>query len=46
MALLGDFGGFNGSMVLFPMIIMSHFSAIMYKLAITKELPIRKKDRP
>ena len=46
MTLLGDFGGFNGSMIMLPMFIMSHFSAIMYKFAITKELPIKKKDRP
>ena len=46
MTLLGDFGGFNGSMVMLPMVIMSHFSAIMYKLAITRELPVKKKGRP
>ena len=45
MTLLGDFGGFNGSMVMIPTFLMSYISSIMYKLAITVDMPIKKKGR-
>ena len=46
MTLLGDFGGFNGSMVMIPTFLMSYISSIMYKLAITEDMPIKRKGRP
>ena len=44
MTLIGDVGGFNGAMVLLPTYLMSYFSFIMYKLAITEEMPVKKKE--
>ena len=40
----GDVGGFNGAMVLLPTYLMSYFTSMMYKWAITEELPIKKKE--
>ena len=45
MALLGDFGGFNGTMIMIPAYLMSYFSIIMYKRAITDEIPVRVGDQ-
>ena len=42
MALIGDVGGFNGAMVLLPTYLMSYFSFIMYKWAVTEEMPVKK----
>ena len=42
MTLIGDVGGFNGAMVLLPTYLMSYFSFIMYKWAVTEEMPVKK----
>ena len=44
MTLIGDVGGFNGAMVLLPTYLMSYFSFVMYKWAITEEMPVKKKE--
>ena len=46
MSLLGDFGGFNGTMIMIPSYLMSYFSFIMYKWAITDEIPVKTQDYP
>ena len=46
MTLLGDFGGFNGTMIMITAYLMSYFSIIMYKRAITEEIPVRVKGQP
>ena len=40
--LLGDLGGFNGAIMIFPVFIMSFYSERMYKKAIAGELPTRR----
>ena len=45
MILIGDVGGFNGSMVMIPTYFMSYISAIMYKWSVTNEVPVKKKSR-
>ena len=45
MILIGDVGGFNGSMVMIPTYFMSYISAIMYKWSVTNEMPVKKKNR-
>ena len=45
MILIGDIGGFNGSMVMIPTYFMSYISAIMYKWSVTSEIPVKKKNR-
>ena len=42
MTLIGDVGGFNGAMVLLPTYLMSYFTFMMYKWAITEDMPIKK----
>ncbi len=45
MTLIGDVGGFNGSMVMIPAFFMRYISAIMYKWSVTNEMPVKKKNR-
>ena len=40
--LIGDFGGFNGAIIMFPAFFLSFYNSIMYNQAIEKELPVRK----
>ena len=40
--LLGDLGGFNGAIMIFPAYVMSFYSSRMYQKAISGELPVRK----
>ena len=41
-ALLGDFGGFNGAIIMFPALLMSFYTPRMYAAAVAQETPIRK----
>ena len=43
--LLGDFGGFNGAIVMFPSYLMSLYSSKMFNNQILQELPIKKKRK-
>ena len=40
--LLGDLGGFNGAIMIFPAFFMSFYAERMYKKAIAAELPTRR----
>ena len=40
--LLGDIGGFNGAVIIFPSIVMRSFSGMMFQHSIAKQVPIRK----
>ncbi len=39
--LLGDIGGFNGAIMIFPAYLMSFYSSRMYQNEISEELPVR-----
>ena len=43
--LLGDLGGFNGAIIIFPSYLMSFYSERMFRSALAGEVPIRKKKR-
>ena len=43
--LLGDVGGFNGAIIIFPLLLMSRYSGSMYNAAIKSEIPIRKSQK-
>ena len=47
-ALLGDLGGFNGAIVVFPAYLMNIYSQSQYKSAVLAEFPVRprRKKRP
>ena len=40
--LLGDIGGFNGAIIIFPTFIMQFYSEHAYKMASSDQIPIRK----
>ena len=40
--LLGDFGGFNSAIIIFPIFLLSRYNSYMYNAAIMTEIPIRK----
>ena len=42
---LGDVGGFNGAIVIFPAYIMSYYSQQMYNKSVAAETPIRRPKR-
>ena len=44
MALIGDVGGFNSAIILIPTYLMSYFSFVMYKWAVTNEMPVKKRE--
>ena len=44
MTLVGDVGGFNSIVILLPAYLMSYFSFVMYKVAITEEMPIKRRE--
>ena len=41
--LLGDVGGFNAAIIIFPSYLMSSFSSNKYSQAVYKGVPVRKK---
>ena len=41
MQLLGDFGGFNGSIMMISGFLMSFYSSAMFKDSISKEIPVQ-----
>ena len=42
MTLIGDFGGFNGAIMLIPTLIMSSYSKSMFESSLEQEIPIRR----
>ena len=42
--LLGDIGGFNGAITIFPSYLLSWYAAKMFNTSIYKDMPIKKKD--
>ena len=40
-ALLGDFGGFNGAIIMFPALLMSFYTPRMYAAAVAHDTPVR-----
>ena len=44
MTLIGDFGGFNGAIMLIPTLIMSSYSKSMFESSLEQEIPIRRAD--
>ena len=45
MQLIGDVGGFNGAIVLFPTIIMSFYSAHSFEKSISADIPVKRKKK-
>ena len=45
MTLIGDVGGFNGAIILFPTFFMSFYSSFMFNQSIEKELPTRRTNK-
>ena len=43
--LLGDLGGFNAAIIIFPSYVMSFYSERMFQSALAGEVPIRKRKR-
>ena len=39
MTLIGDVGGFNGAVIVFPTLLLSVFSERMYRKAIAEDMP-------
>ena len=42
LALIGDFGGFNGAILLFLNALMTLYSELLFKADLIKEVPVRK----
>ena len=45
MQLIGDVGGFNSAIVLFPTVIMGFYSAHSFEKSISSDIPVKKKKR-
>ena len=43
MTLIGDVGGFNGAIILFPAFIMSIYSSQMFSSSLNSNIPVKKK---
>ena len=43
--LLGDVGGFNSAIFIFPTFLMSHYSSRMYNSSVSTEIPVKKKNK-
>ena len=43
MTLIGDVGGFNGAIILFPAFIMSIYSSHMFSSSLYSSLPVKRK---
>jgi len=43
--LIGDVGGFNGAIIIFPAFILSFYSESMFKTDLSSEVPVRKSKR-
>ena len=41
MTLVGDVGGFNGAVIVFPAVLLSFFSERMYHKAIAEDMPVK-----
>ena len=41
MTMLGDVGGFNEAVIIFPSIIVAYFSERMYRKEIAGEIPVK-----
>ena len=42
MLLLGDIGGFNGAIIIFPTYVMSWYSSRMFLASVYQEMPVKK----
>ena len=40
-ALIGDFGGFNGAIIIFPSLFMSFYSSSLFHASLLEDLPVR-----
>ena len=45
MTLIGDIGGFNSAVLVFPVYLMAWYSERMYQSSVYQELPVKKKNR-
>ena len=45
MILIGDIGGFNGAIIMFPAFLLAWYSERMYQSSVYQELPVKKKIR-
>ena len=45
MTLIGDIGGFNGAIIIFPGLFMNWYSSKMFDAAIASEIPSKKKNK-
>ena len=45
MTLLGDIGGFNSAILVFPVFLMAWYSERMYQSSVYQELPVKKKKQ-
>ena len=45
MTLLGDIGGFNSAILVFPVFLMAWYSEKMYQSSVYQELPVKKKNQ-
>ena len=44
MTLIGDIGGFNSAILVFPVFLMAWYSERMYQSSVYQELPVKKKN--
>ena len=40
--LLGDFGGFNGAIIMLPTVLVSFYTQRMFNAAVARDTPVRK----
>ena len=45
MTLIGDFGGFNGAIIILPSLFMNWYSSKMFDAAIAQEIPTKKRSK-
>ena len=45
MTLIGDIGGFNSAILIFPVFLMAWYSERMYQSSVYQELPVKKKNQ-
>lgn len=43
---IGDIGGFNGAIIMFPAFFVSKYTVKMYETSIYSELPVKKGKKP
>ena len=45
LALIGDFGGFNGAIMVSQSLVLGIYSRLIFKAELTQEVPVRKQKR-